>query len=390
MAHSQFNSNLLLKAQKLSQKYTIVDGHIDLPLRLHSANFTSDVAMLDMVYSTQKGDFDLLRAQKGGLNGAFMAVYIPASYQSTGGGKLLADSMFHQLETIARSKPDLYHYSTRPKDILKAQRHGRFSIIPAIENGEAIEDNLANLLHFKNRGLAYMTLCHGKDNRICDSSYDDSRTWNGVSDFGYRVLDEMQRLGIMIDVSHISDSAFFQVAQYVKVPLIATHSSCRKFTPDFERNVSDEIIKEIARTKGVVMITFGSTFVDGDIANDFRARRQKYQELLKSKDIAKGSEEEKAIKKQFDLDFPPVFADVSKVVDHIDHVVKLVGVDYVGLGSDFDGVGDSLPNGLKDVSDYPNIIYHLLQRGYSKKDIKKICSGNLFRVWNEVLNKAQY
>ncbi len=384
--NGQSEDKLWKEAIKLSQKYTIVDGHIDLPLRLHSADFSNDKDMLDMVYSTPKGDFDLVRARKGGLDGAFMAVYIPAAYRTKGGAKLLADSMFLQLKTITQLKSDLYHYSTNPKDIIQSKKKGLFSIIPAIENGEAIESDIANLAHFKKMGVGYVTLCHGKDNRICDSSYDDSRTWNGVSQFGYEVLDEMQRLGIMIDVSHISDSAFFQVAQHVKVPLIATHSSCRKYTPGFERNVSDEIIKEIARTNGVVMITFGSTFVDGDIVVQFRERRQKYQDLLKKQNILIGSEDEKAFKNQFDAEYPPIFADVSKVVDHIDHVVSLVGINHVGLGSDFDGVGDSLPVGLKDVSDYPNIIYHLLKRRYSKKDIKKICSGNLFRVWNDVLD----
>lgn len=383
---SQSDPNLLIKAQTLSQKFTLVDGHIDLPLRLHEAQFENDEKLLREVYSTTKGDFDLLRAREGGLNGAFMAVYIPADYQKSGGAKQLADSVFQYLETITRLQPELYQMARNPQDVTKGQKTNQFSIMAAIENGEAIEDDLNHLQHFKNKGLTYMTLCHGKDNRICDSSYDDTQTWKGVSDFGYKVLDEMQRLGIMIDVSHISDNAFFQVAQYVKVPLVATHSSCRKFTPGFERNVSDEIIKEIARTNGVVMVTFGSTFLEGDIAVKFRERRQKYKTLIQENNLTLDSEAEINFRKDFDTQFPPIFADVSHVADHIDHIVSLVGIEHVGLGSDFDGVGDSLPTGLKDVSGYPNIIFHLLKRGYSDEDIKKICSDNLFRVWNEVLD----
>lgn len=234
-----------------------------------------------------------------------------------------------------------------------------------------------------------MTLCHGKDNLICDSSYDNSRTWNGLSGWGRQVLDEMQKLGIMVDVSHVSDSAFYQIARYVRVPIIASHSSCRFFTPGFERNVSDDIIREIARLNGLVMVTFGSTFLDGKTASEYRERRQKYASLIQENKLIPDTREEIDFRREFDKTNPPVFADVSRVADHIDHIVRLVGIDYVGLGSDFDGVGDSLPAGLKDVSGYPNLIFHLLKRGYSEEDIYKICSGNLLRVWKEVTEKSR-
>lgn len=383
---SQSDSIIWQKALQLSQNLTLVDGHIDLPYRLHQKKIVQRDEFRSYVYDTAEGDFDLKRAQKGGLNGAFMAVYIPAEYQNSGGARDLADTLFSYLDTITQLHPSICSVARNPEEVMSAQKANQFAIISAIENGAAIENNLDNLKHFKNKGLAYMTLCHGKDNLICDSSYDQSRTWNGLSAWGYQVLDEMQRLGIMIDISHVSDSAFYQVARYVNVPVIASHSSCRAFTPDFERNVSDDMIREIARLNGVVMVTFGTVFIDGKVAAKFRERRNRYTTLLAEKNIIPKSEEEMTFRKEFDLEFLPVFVDVSRVVDHIDHIVQLVGINHVGLGSDFDGVGDSLPTGLKDVGAYPNLIYHLLKRGYSEADIQKITSGNIFRVWSDALD----
>lgn len=386
---SQSDKALLKKSRELSRNTLLVDGHIDLPYRIHKKTWTNQKELLPYVYNTTEGDFDLTRARKGGLNAAFMAVFIPADYQQKGGARNLADSLFGYLENMAKSQPDLWTLAGSPEDIQVAYDKKQFAIIPAIENGAAIENNLNNLSYFKNKGLAYMTLCHGKDNLICDSSYDNSRTWNGLSGWGRQVLDEMQKLGIMVDVSHVSDSAFYQIARHVRVPIIASHSSCRFFTPGFERNVSDDIIREIARLNGLVMVTFGSTFLDGKTASEYRERRQKYASLIQENKLIPDTREEIDFRREFDKTNPPVFADVSRVADHIDHIVRLVGIDYVGLGSDFDGVGDSLPAGLKDVSGYPNLIFHLLKRGYSEEDIYKICSGNLLRVWKEVTEKSR-
>ncbi len=232
-------------------------------------------------------------------------------------------------------------------------------------------------------------MTHAKDNKICDSSYDTTRTWKGLSPFGYKVLDEMQKNGIMVDISHVSDSTFYQTLRYVKVPVIASHSSCRKFTPGFERNMSDEMIRMMKTNNGVIMVNFGSSFLDGSIDFYNDSLRTVYQNLLAEKGIKEDSDEGKLFKDDFQKRNPKLYSDVEKVADHIDHIVALAGVDQVGFGSDYDGVGDSLPKGLKDVSDYPNLIYVLLKRGYSDTDIEKMCGGNLFRVWNKVLKKAK-
>jgi membrane dipeptidase len=193
----------------------------------------------------------------------------------------------------------------------------------------------------------------------------------------------------MVDVSHVSDAAFYEVMNVTKAPVIASHSSCRFFTPGFERNMSDEMITMLAKQGGVIQINFGSSFLSGEYQKLENEGRKEVMAYLKSKNLKFEDAEAQAYIQRFRKEHPIAYADVSDVANHIDRVVKLAGVDHVGLGSDFDGVGDSLPTGLKDVSQYPNIIYELLKRGYAEKDIQKICGGNLLRVWSEVERTAK-
>jgi membrane dipeptidase len=195
----------------------------------------------------------------------------------------------------------------------------------------------------------------------------------------------MMKNKVMIDISHVSDSTFYQVIRHVKVPVIASHSSCRYYTPGFERNMNDDMILKLKENGGVIMINFGTTFLDSEVDTYNRNKKAELDSIIQSKNLTPGSPEAKEVEESFKKTFPRLFADVHRVADHIDRVVSIAGIDHVGLGSDYDGVGDSLPVGLKDVSDYPNLIYVLLERGYTENDIEKICSGNLFRVWNKVL-----
>jgi membrane dipeptidase len=197
----------------------------------------------------------------------------------------------------------------------------------------------------------------------------------------------MNRVGIMVDISHVSDSTFYDVMKITKAPCIASHSSCRYFTPDFQRNMSDDMIKALAKNGGVIQINFGASFLDS-VARQNDALRDSLEKILQEKKLTSADEAAQPIIDQFAKEHKSLFSDVERVADHIDHVVKLAGVDHVGIGSDYDGVGDSLPVGLKDVSQYPNLIYVLLKRGYSPADIEKICSGNVFRVWNQVITIA--
>lgn len=255
-----------------------------------------------------------------------------------------------------------------------------------MENGSPIT-SVSDVALYRKKGISYVTLTHSKDNDICDSSYDSTKTWSGLSPFGVEVVKEMNKTGIMVDVSHISDDAFFDVIKVSKVPVIASHSSARKFTPGWQRNMSDEMLKALKANGGVIMVNFGSTFLDSDVVKYKAAATEKIRKELEEKGLT-GKELRDGIAREIAKDYRN-YSDVKRVADHIDHIVKIAGIDHVGIGSDYDGVGDSLPTGLKDVSDYPNLLAELLQRGYSEKDIEKICSGNLFRVWNKVLEYAK-
>ncbi len=375
-------------SEKLAQKYIITDGHVDLPYRLRVQNFRLQKEYTGIPIETDKGDFDFKRAREGGLDAPFMSIYIPASFQVDGGAKELADTLINMVEFIAQEKSDYFMVAKSPEDVKQAFAAGKVALPMGMENGAPVENDINMIPYFKKRGISYITLTHSKDNKICDSSYDTTGTHGGLSAYGYEVIEKMQQEGIMIDISHVSDNTFYQVVEKTKVPLIASHSSARKFTPGFERNMGDDMIRKMKDNGGVIMINFGSTFLDGDIQKYREANREKLSALLQEKGIAMGSDEAKPILEQFQKDNPTVYSDVHRVADHIDHVVALAGVDHVGFGSDYDGVGDSLPTGLKDVSDYPNLIYTLLKRGYTETDIEKMCSGNLFRVWNKVLAYA--
>lgn len=373
------------KADYLAHKYIITDGHVDLPYRLKVNNFRLEKEYLGIPIETEEGDFDYVRAKKGGLDVPFMSIYIPAANQEESGkSKALADELIDMIEGIANAHPDKYAISYGTGDSEKHFEKGLISLPMGMENGAGIEDDLKNLAYFKKRGISYITLTHSKVNLICDSSYDTTRTWNGLSPFGEEVVREMNRVGIMIDISHVSDETFFDVMELTQAPVIASHSSCRKFTPGFERNMSDEMIRALGKNGGVMQINFGSSFLDGEIQAGFNKMRSELRSLLSEKGLNSDDEEAKKVIADYQKANPTLYADVELVADHIDHVVKLAGIDHVGLGSDFDGVGDSLPTGLKDVSQYPNLIYVLLKRGYSEEDIEKICYKNLFRVWKQV------
>ena len=362
-------TDLQTRAKQLAQQYIIVDTHIDVPYRLHKD-------WEDVSVATQRGEFDYPRARAGGLNAPFMSIYIPASYERTGGGYQLANQLIDSMEALVGRAPDKFAMAHDSKDVIAQFGSSKISLALGMENGTPIEGKLENLQHFYNRGIRYITLAHSESNHISDSSYDLRRRWQGLSPFGKELVVAMNNIGMMIDISHVSDDAFYQTVAISKVPVIASHSSLRKYTPGFERNMDDDMIRALAKNGGVVQINFGSSFVT-QMANQYNA-------LRKAAAKQAGVEDNDAFELAFRKKHPYPFATLDTVLDHIDHVVKLVGIDYVGIGSDYDGVGDSLPVGLKDVASYPNLIAGLLQRGYSEADIEKILSANLLRVWREV------
>ncbi|MDX1700375.1 MAG: dipeptidase [Melioribacteraceae bacterium] len=362
---------LIEKAAELSKKYLIVDSHVDVPYRLK--NQWEDISM------ASGGHFDYQRALKGGLNSAFMSIYIPPRYEESGGSVQLADSLISLVEFFTKKYPDKFIIALSADEVIKYKDSDIITLPMGMENGTPIEGSFENLKYFYDRGIRYITLAHGKTNHICDSSYDPNKKWNGLSPFGKSLITEMNKIGMIIDVSHVSDSAFYQIIELSQTPVIASHSSCRYFTPGFERNMNDDMIKKLADNGGVIQINFGSYF----ISSDYQKKMEKMGRYLKEHNIGRWSEEGKRYFEKFVKENNVDFGSAKTVADHIDHVVKLVGIDYVGLGSDFDGIS-TLPHGIKDVSSYPSIIYELLKKGYSEKDIGKICSGNILRVWKEV------
>ena len=328
-------------------------------------------------------DFDYARARQGGLDIPFMSIYTPAEYEGNG-ARAFADGLIDRVERIAREAPDKFAIAHSVGDARRIAGSGRIALALGMENGAPIEGDLANLAHFYRRGIRYITLAHSKNNHIADSSYDKERRWHGLSPFGERLVVEMNALGVMVDVSHVSDEAFLRAVEISQVPVIASHSSARHFTPDWERNASDELIRALAARGGVVQVNFGSTFLTKRANAWSKAYSDARDAYLAAQGYKRNGPEEKAFEKSYREEDPFPYAKLDDLLDHIDHIRDLVGVEHVGLGSDFDGVGDSLPEGVKSVADYPNIVAGLLARGYSDSDVEKILGGNLLRVWSAV------
>ncbi len=368
------------QAYELAHKFIITDGHIDVPWRLNDG-------YEDLSIRTKTGDFDYIRAKEGGLDAPFMSIYVPSSYQETGGAKEKADSLIDLVSRIADDHPDKFEVATSVADVNRIFGDGKIALPMGMENGAPILDDLSNVQYFYDRGIRYITLTHGKDNLICDSSYDTTNTWGGLSPFGREVVKEMNRVGIMVDISHVTDEVINQVLDMTDVPVIASHSSCRHFTPGFERNMGDAEIVRLKENGGVIQINFGSSFVTQESQEKENQNRERIMAYAKENGLKRGDEKLKSYWEKVSKE-NPIYADIADVINHFDRVVALAGIDHVGIGSDYDGVGDSLPYGLKDVASYPNLIFHLLKRGYSEEDIEKICYKNVWRVWSAVEQMA--
>jgi len=370
------------EAQRIAKTSIIIDTHVDVPFRLLENP-------QDVSESTATGDFDYPRAVSGGLNAPFMSIFTEADLEAQGKSRVAADELIDLVDGIVADAPEKFAIARSPDEIRRHFEQGIMSLPLGLENGSPIEGNLANLKHFYDRGIRYITLTHGKSNHISDSSYDAEHQWNGLSEFGIEVVKEMNRFGIMVDVSHLSDDAFWDVMETSTSPVIASHSSARHFTPGWERNMNDDMIMALAENGGVMQINFGSGFISKPARDYDTPRMAAAQEWMAANPEKGYADLFRDWLPQYTAEHGPYpYASLDDVLDHFDHVVNLVGIDHVGIGSDFDGVGDSLPTGLKDVAAYPNLIEGLLKRGYSEQDIQKILGGNLLRVWEDVEGKA--
>jgi membrane dipeptidase len=367
------------RARDIALSSIIVDTHIDVPWRLEEE-------WADVSQATEDGDFDYPRAVAGGLNAAFMSIYTPAELEAEGKSKALAEKLIDSVESLVAAAPEKFAIAYSPADVERHFEEGLISLPLGMENGSPLEGDLENLEYFYERGIRYITLAHSLSNQLSDSSYDENKRWGGLSDFGVEVVKEMNRLGIMVDVSHISDEAFWDVLEVTRAPVIASHSSARHFTPGFERNMGDDMIVALAENGGVIMINFGSSFLTAEANAYSEAYGDAWDAYVEGNGGGEPSDaDRKAFRKAYSEEHGPYpYATLDDVLEHFDHVIGLVGIEHVGIGSDYDGVGDSLPVGLKDVSAYPNLVRGLLERGYTEADIRKILGENLLRVWREV------
>lgn len=380
-------SDLSLNAKEIHERILTVDTHCDTPMIMVRGEF--DIGQRHDPEKRGSGKIDLPRMAEGGMDAIFFAVFVSQD--------VLTSEAYEKAKQSAHKGIDVVHqmcdeYSSlvglavSPEDAYRLEEEGKRAAFIGMENGYPIGRDLSLLREFYDRGVRYITLCHGGDNDICDSSTDREHPEdNGLSEFGKKVVAECNRLGIMVDVSHMSDRSFYDVLDVTRAPLIASHS-CVRALCDHPRNLSDEMIKSLADDGGVIQICFVSSFLKKQKPNSERQKaisrlREKYGSYNEIKDEAlrqKIWDEYMEIMEKFPGD--PVT--VQDVVDHIDHVVELVGIRHVGIGTDFDGGGSV--EGCEDVSQMPRITEELLRRGYSEQDIERIWGGNVMRVFSQV------
>lgn len=384
---AQVKSKMEAKAAKIHKSAFTVDSHTDAPLNFSNKKY--NVAK-DNSTSMPHSCVDFPRMQKGGLDAVFFAVFTsqgPRTPEGNAKVKAKAEMIFDSIDAAISRNSNISGIATTPEQAYKLVKQNKSVVFIGVENGYPIGNDLSNVKHFYDRGARYITLCHTKNNDICTSSTDTANTV-GLSEFGRKVVQEMNQLGMMIDVSHVSDQSFYDVLKLSKTPVIASHS-CSRALCDNPRNLTDDMLRALAANNGVVQMCILSDYVKKPIPYPERdsaklAVRKKYNNFqdLKDEQWDAASADWHAI----DDKFPEPLASVSEVVDHIDHMVKVAGIDHVGIGTDFDGGGGV--EGCKDVSQMGNITLELVKRGYSAKEIKKIWGGNLMRVMQEVADAA--
>ncbi|TZF90377.1 dipeptidase [Cognatilysobacter lacus] len=374
-------------ARDFVQQALIVDTHIDAPTELLKS-------WRDLCNEVPDREFDVVKARRGGLDVAFMSIYTAPEEDAAGTARQKAHMEIDSVEAMAARCPESVAIIHEPGDYLHLRgAQGRVLLALGMENGAPIGDDLSQLERFRDRGVRYITLAHSHSNRIADGSYSPERPWHGLSPFGEKVVAEMNALGIMVDVSHLSDESVEDVLRVSKAPVIASHSGMRHFTPGFERNLSDTLAKKIAKGGGVVQITFGSGFIDPKAAADTTAYFRELAKFQHEQTLARARGEAAKSVDDFDAIWDPAHPKpatrISQVVDQIDYAIRLLGEDHVGIGSDFDGVSGALPEGLNSVADYPNLVQALRARGHSDATIRKVLGGNLMRVWKAVAALAR-
>jgi len=384
------DDKLKKRAKKIHNKILTLDSHCDTPLTILNQNINMGVRNNTQKTGTK---VDFPRMKEGGLDASFFAVFLgqgKRNDEANKKAKAKALNIFDAIHKSIKENPEQAELALTVKDAYRIEKSGKRAIYIGIENGYPIGKDIGNIEEFYNLGTRYITLCHSSNNDICDSSTDKKGSeHDGISSFGEQVVKEMNRLGIMVDVSHVSDKSFYDAIELSRIPVIASHSSARAIC-DHPRNMNDEMLRALATNGGVIQLCILNSYIKTQPPNPeredaFKKLREKYNNY---EDLTKEQQTEASKAwRQIDVDFPGVLADVSDAVDHIDHIVKVAGIDHVGIGTDFDGGGGI--SGFFDISEAGNVTYELVKRGYSKKDIEKIWSGNFMRVFKQTEEYAK-
>lgn len=350
----------------------VLDSHCDTPSQI--------LRLRDLSIDNEYSHVDFPKLKRGGVDGAFFALYVPASL-ATEEAYAYSQRLLDAVHSTITQNPAAVRLTVSEQEAKNNKSEGVFSMFLGLENGSPVGKSMDRLHEFYDAGVRYMTLCHSRDNQICDSCASASGKWRGLSPFGKEVIAEMNRIGMLVDVSHISDAAFYDVIRCSQRPVVATHSCCRALS-DHPRNMTDDMIRALASEGGVIQINFYPLFLDVNFRNTLSASGiMDYGEAV----------EEAFIKDPADPSKRAAWNEVQKaltelqrpsfklIADHIDHVVSLVGIDHVGLGSDYDGI-EVTPDGMEDISMMPRIFDELRSRGYTESDLSKIASENFFRI----------
>lgn len=367
---------------ELHRKAIVVDTHNDILSMMIDDNYDLGVS------SVGKYHTDIARMKQGGLTAEFFSVYIDRTYARDGGSARRTLDMIDYVYRAAERYPNdlMLAYST--SDIRRAKKQKKIAALMGIEGGHAIEDSLMALRDFYRLGIRYMTLTHNNTNNWADSCCDAAKH-NGLSDFGKEVVREMNRIGMLVDISHVSDKTMSDVLDNSTAPVIASHSSARALG-DRTRNIPDDLLRRIAKNGGVVMLNFYPGFIDKNVITASRTRDERLKPQVDELTATYKTDPKRLAAEisKLQASYPLPATPLSILIDHIDHIAKVAGVDHVGIGSDFDGVS-SLPVGMEDISKLPNITYELLKRGYSENDVKKVLGENFMRAFAQAESVAQ-
>jgi membrane dipeptidase len=369
----------------IHQKAIAVDMHVDTAQRLLDEH-------VDIEHQLSDGHFDAVRAKAGGLDAQFFSIWVEPQLFGGGGARAVkrADDQITAVRALAEQHPETWVLATSAADIRRAAGEGKIAALLGLEGGYAIDERLENVKRYYDLGVRYMSPAWSVSTSWAGSSGDDVGSTRGLNEFGKNVVREMNRLGMMIDVSHVSDPTFWDIVQTSTAPVVATHSACRAIA-DVPRNLTDDMIRALAKTGGVVNVIFYPEHLEPGWS---QKKKQVDAEIATAVQQASAAEPGDAVHKKMARDrvrqreyarrLPPV--KVARIVDHIDHIVKLVGVDHVGIGSDFDGVQITTSD-LATVADLPNLTKELLRRGYTESDVSKILGGNMLRVMEVIASK---